>query len=133
MQRIATIARKLFEAGDASRTDIAIADANVQSARAELDIGRRTREETKSDYESITGMRVPSRLASLNTKRIVPTSLEEAVDMAMQYNPLVAASLHTAIAGKHAAKAERGRYGPQVNLYGNYNRDLYFVEIIKQK
>ena len=125
MQRIANIARKLFAAGDASRTDIAIADANVQSARAELDMARRSREETQVDYESITGKHAPARLTGLNIKSIVPASLEEAVDMAVRYNPVLASSLHVAQASKHAAKVERGRFGPQVNLYGNYDRDLY--------
>ncbi|MEE9313507.1 MAG: TolC family protein [Rhizobiaceae bacterium] len=125
MQRIAAIARKLFAAGDASRTDIAIADANVESARAEVDLARKTREETQSDFESITGMHAPSRLGTPNFKQLIPSSLEEAVEMAMRHNPTIASSVHSAMAGKHAAKAERGRYGPQVNLYGNYNRDLY--------
>ncbi|MEE9375135.1 MAG: TolC family protein [Rhizobiaceae bacterium] len=125
MQRIASIARKLFAAGEASKTDIAIADANVESARAEQDLARKTREETQSDYESVTGKHAPARLQLPNYKQYIPRSLEDAVDMAMRYNPTIAASLHAAVAGKHAARAERGRYGPQINLYGNYNRDLY--------
>ncbi len=125
MQRIEVIARKLFEAGDASRTDIAIAVANVQSARSELDLARRSREETKADYESVTGKQAPARLAGLNTGNVVPNSLEEAVDMAMRYNPALASSLQVATASKYAAKVERGRFGPQINMYGNYNYDFY--------
>ena len=125
MQRIAHIARKLYQAGDASRTDIAIAQANVEGARAELDLARKSREETSSDYVSITGKRVPSALAAPDYERMVPPSLESAIDMALNYNPTLASSLHSAIASKHAAKIERGRYGPQVNLYGGYTRELY--------
>ena len=55
MRRIQTVAQKLYEAGDASRTDVAIAAANVESAKAELDVARRTREETRADFESVVG------------------------------------------------------------------------------
>lgn len=125
MQQIAVGARKLFIAGDTSRTDIAIADANVQSAKAERDLARKSREETQADYESVTGKHAPKRLGSSKVGHLVPASRDDAVAMALQYNPTLAASLHTALASKHAAKAERGRFGPQVSLTGSYNRDLY--------
>lgn len=125
MQQISVIARKLFAAGDTSRTDIAVADANVQSAKAEKDLARKTREETQADFESVTGKHAPRKLGSSKVAHLVPTSRDAAVAMALKHNPTLAASLHTAHASSHAAKAERGRYGPQVSLTGAYNRDLY--------
>lgn len=125
MQRIAHIAGKLYEAGDASRTDIAIARANVESARAEVDLARKTREETLSDYESFTGTRAPSKLLAPNFRALVPHSVDIAVEMAMANNPTLNSSLHTALASDYAAKIERGKYGPKVDLFGSYNDPLY--------
>ena len=125
VNRIAHIARKLYEAGDASRTDIAIARANVESARAEVDLARKTREETLSDYESLTGQTAPQALSVSNYETLVPLSLEQAIDMAIANNPRLASSMHTAMARKYAARVERGRYGPKVDLYGSYNQDVY--------
>ena len=125
MQRIAHIAGKLYEAGDASRTDIAIARANVESARAEVDLARKTREETLSDYESFTGVKAPSNLMAPNFRALVPHSVEMAVELALAHNPTLNSSLHTAMASDFAAKAERGKYGPKVDLFGAYNEPHY--------
>ena len=125
MRRIAHIAEKLYEAGDASRTDIAIARANVESARAEVDLAQKTREETLNDYESYTGSHAPKRLLVPSFKSFVPQTVDQAVDMAIANNPTLVASLHTAIASGYAAKVERGKFGPKVDLYGSYNEPLY--------
>ena len=125
MQRIAHIAQKLYEAGDASRTDIAIARANVESARAEVDLAQKTREETLSDYESYTGANAPGRLLAPSFASFVPDTVDQAVNMAIANNPTLVASLHTALASGYAAKVERGKFGPKVDLYGSYNEPLY--------
>ena len=124
MQQIANIARRLFEAGDSSKTDIAIAQANVESARAELDLARKSREEVQAEFESITGKHAPRSLNGSVARDLVPSSLEEALATAVAHNPTLASSVHAALASKHAAKAERGRYGPQVNLFGSYNHEF---------
>ena len=124
-QRIAHIAQKLFEAGDSSRTDVAIATANVESARAELDLARKSREETLSDYESLTGKSAPAVLLQSNYQGLIPDSVDEAVEMAVTRNPTLIASRHTALAGTYAARIERGRFGPQFDLYGKYDQDVY--------
>jgi len=123
-QKIATIARRLFAAGDASRTDIAIADANVASARAEQDLATKSREEQRGDYESVTGHKAPRDLAIGNYQRFVPASKETAIELARANNPQLAAALETADASDYAAKAAMGRYGPQVNLFGSFQREV---------
>jgi outer membrane protein TolC len=125
MRRIAHIAEKLYEAGDASRTDIAIAYANVESALAEVDLARKTREETRTDYESVTGISAPEKLLEPTYSKFVPATVDQAVEMATADNPTLASSLHTALASNYAAKVERGRFGPKVDLYGAYNEPLY--------
>ena len=125
MQRIAHIAGKLYEAGDASRTDIAIARANVESARAEVDLARKTREETLSDYESFTGVKAPKNLLAPNFRALVPHSVDMAVELALANNPTLNSSLHTAMASDYAARVERGKYGPRVDLFGAYNEPLH--------
>lgn len=123
-QKIATIARRLFAAGDASRTDIAIADANVASARAELDLATKSREEQRGDYESITGHQAPHDLMIGNYHRFVPDTKDAAIELALANNPRLAAAFETADASDYAAKAAMGRFGPQVNLFGSFQRDV---------
>ena len=124
VKRILFIAKKLFKAGDASRTDIAIAQANVESARSELDVARRTREETQADYKSLTGKPAPRKLKLSKPENLVSATLEEAVATAMQNNPTLQSARHSAIASEHNAKVVRGRYGPQVDAFGRYDKYL---------
>lgn len=125
MKRIAHIAERLYEAGDASRTDIAIAQANVESARSEVDLAQKTREETLTDYESLTDTQAPGKLLAPAYAKFVPEDVDVAVAMAINNNPALVSSLHTAIASGFAAKAERGRFGPKVDLYSSYNEPVY--------
>ncbi len=130
MQRIAAIARRLYEAGDASRTDIAIAQANVESARAELDLARKTREETRADFESVTALTAPHRLELSKPETLVPASLDAAIDTALQNNPTIRAAEHNAVAARHNARAVRGRFGPQITAFGRY--DHYLEDSIQE-
>lgn len=125
MQRIADIARRLFEAGDASRTDIAIARANVESARAELDIGRRSREETQVDYASLTGHPAPKDLSLARPADLLPPSIDDAVNSALAANPALLSAQHSALASDYEALATRGRFGPQVSGFARYNHTLH--------
>ncbi len=123
--RIADIARRRFDAGDASRTDIAIADANVEIARSERDLARKMREELVAEYESLTGRVAPTNLSAPSVARYVPDTVGHAVELAQARNPALAAAWLEADAGAYDAKAVRGRFGPQASLYGNYSNELH--------
>jgi len=83
MRQVLKIANKLYEAGDTSKTDVAIAKANVESARSELDLARRSREETLADYKSVTGQAAPSSLSLSGAESLLPASLEQAIASAL--------------------------------------------------
>ncbi len=123
--RIAEIARRRFDAGEASRTDIAIADANVEAARSERDLARKMREELQTDYESLTGRAAPKTLSAPKVAHYVPDTIGHAVELAQARNPALAAAWLEADAGAYDAKAVRGRFGPQASLYGNYSQELH--------
>lgn len=125
MKRLLHIATRRYDAGDASRTDIAIAQGNLEGARAERDIARKSREEVAADYKSVVGDLAPGHLAPAHADQLVPDSVEEAIALARRHNPVLIATLHAADASAYAARAERGRYGPKVDLFGTYSQELY--------
>ena len=125
MQRIATAARRLFQAGDASRTDIALAQANVESARAELDLARKSREEVEIDFETLTGRPAPARLDLPVTRALMPATLADARAATLRLNPTIAAAHARADAQEQAARAETARFGPRVDLSGSVDHDIY--------
>ncbi|MFD0914908.1 TolC family protein [Pseudahrensia aquimaris] len=124
-KRITDISRRLFEGGDASRTDIAIAQANLESAKAELDIARRSREELEADYRSVTAREAAKHLRLQNIEKLLPKTVEEAVESALAYNPDLNAARHTALASESNAKVVRGQFGPQISAFGRYDKYLY--------
>ncbi|MEM8750170.1 MAG: TolC family protein [Pseudomonadota bacterium] len=125
MERISSVARRLYEAGDASRTDIAIAQANVEGALAEVETAIRSRDEVRADFETLTTGHAPDSLMLPDAERFVPSSLEEALASAQKNNPALQASRHSADAKHFSALVERGRHGPQINLYGGVDREFH--------
>ncbi|MEL6965875.1 MAG: TolC family protein [Pseudomonadota bacterium] len=125
MQRLVHIARRRYEAGDATRTDIAIAQGNLEGAKAELDIARKNSREIAADYKTIVGRRAPARLAVAHADGLVPPTIEAAVALARKHNPVLKAAFHSADASAYAARAEKGRFGPKVDLYGGYTHEMH--------
>jgi len=125
LDKLKVVAERLFAAGDASRTDIAIAQANVERARSEVNVARRTLDETRADYESLTGRKAPNKLSLSKPESLVPGDLESAIETALRNNPNLLAAEHSALASKHNAKIVRGQFGPQVNGFGNFQANLH--------
>ena len=133
MRQILSVAQRLFDAGDASRTDIEIARANVESALSEVENARRSREQSLADYKNLTGNAAPKRLNVGKLESLVPSSVDEAVNSALANNPSLLAAQETALAAVENAKAVRGRFGPQISGFGQYDRSLYNSSDTDQK
>ena len=123
LARVATVARALYGAGEVSRTDVAIARANVEAVAADRADAKRRLADAEASFTSLTGQPVP-RLLEL-PRGVGDHSLEGAVARAVADSPQLAAQDHGAEALAHAALAERGRFGPQVSGYANASHDVH--------
>ena len=123
LRRVATIAKALFRVGEVSRTDVAIAQANVEALAADRADALRRLADAEAGFASLTGRPAPKRL--LLPTKLAGLSMESAIARAVKGSHQLAAQDQGARALAHAALAERGRYGPQVSGYANLSRDLH--------
>ena len=126
LARVATVAKALYRAGEVSRTDVAIARANVEALAADRADAQRRLEDAVATYGSLTGREVPGKLVLPDAGSYAEgsDSLQSVIAAAVADNPTLAAQSHGAQALSHAALAERGRFGPQVSAYANANSAL---------
>ena len=120
-------ARALFEGGEASLADVAVAEANLEAARGELATARQALARANVEYRTRTGRPAPSRLVVPDTDRLVPDDVEEAVGAAMG-GPDVAAGFARADAARHSARAELGAAGPRVDLTASFGHRTDAIE-----
>lgn len=103
-------AQAKFEVGEGSRTDVAIAQAEFESALADVAAAQGQLETSKANYAHQVG-NVPGKLAAGNIILNVPTSYEEVLCVAKTHNPLITQA-------KYALEA------------AEYNVDLQFAELL---
>ena len=123
LRRVATVAKALFRAGEVSRTDVAIARANAEAVAADRADARRRLRDAEAEFASLTGTAAPDALHLPAGEETL--SLSSAVERAVAASHALGAQRLGADALRHAALAERGRWGPQVSGYLNAERDLH--------
>ena len=119
--------RALFAAGEASLADVAVAEANLESARGELAAGRQALDRARTEYRVRTGRPAPASLRAPDTDGLVPLDVERAVEAALR-GPDVEAGFRRADAARHDARAALGRAGPRVDLTASYGHRIDAIE-----
>lgn len=116
-------ARQRFKVGDVTRTDVAQAEARFSGAQAQLAQAQASLEASKAIYAEIIGT-IPGELESpRDVARIVPQSLDEALETARDRNPGIVSAEFALRQAESALKVARAGYLPQVGLSGQINRD----------
>lgn len=98
-----------FRAGESPSTDVAQADARLAEARAGLARAQGMQVSAQARFRNLTGLE-PADLQPLPANPPLPASLDEAMDAAIQANPMLAqteAGLRGAQAAARGARAER--------------------------
>ncbi len=106
-----------FEVGVVTRTDVSLAIARLEGARAALAGAEATREASEANYQFLTSLR-PGELAPPPPVPPLPASLEDAVAIALDGNPDIEAARHSERAASEAIEVARAQYRPQINLVG---------------
>ena len=123
MKRTLGAARALAAAGETSRADISLAEANLAAAKGELASGRQALHRARIEHRSLTGRDASSGLTMPNTDHLVPQDIDSVVANALARSPDVMAGWRTADAQRYAARATSGALGPNVSLTGALGRD----------
>ncbi|MEH6756447.1 MAG: TolC family outer membrane protein [Parasphingorhabdus sp.] len=110
-----------FEIGDLTRTDVAQSESRLEVAKGELETARANLISSKENYIALVGQ-VPGELQSPPPLPNLPESPDEAVDIALQFNPDLLAAKERSEAAEWDIKTARGVVKPTVSAYaqGSY-------------
>jgi outer membrane protein len=106
-----------FEVGVVTRTDVSLAKANLEGARASLAGAEAALETSLANYTFLTGL-VPGDFAPPPPVPTLPDTLESAVQLGLEVNPDMIAARHSERAAMEAIEAARAQGRPSVNLVG---------------
>lgn len=115
-QRNAAQAR--FDVGEGTRTDIALAQAQLESARASLLSAQAQYKSSVAVYVQIVGI-APKNLKSPSPNRkAIPGSSSAAVQVGLREHPSILSAQYTVDAAAFSVKAAEGTLLPSVTLQG---------------
>jgi len=109
-----------FDVGEVTRTDVSQARARRAGSVSSLDLARANLKGSRARYERVVGS-PPSNLVEPGVPvRIMPGSLDEALSIGLNENPLVIAALCREQAARHTVDIVRGELLPTLNLEASY-------------
>lgn len=114
-----------FEIGDLTRTDVAQSSARLELARGDLRSARANLVEARERYIRLVGHE-PNQLTPPPPMPSMPASAEEAVAVALQFNPDLLAAQERADAARYDIKVAGSTRLPTVELFtsGNFADSL---------
>lgn len=123
LERQQQAAKDRFEVGEITRTDVAQADARLSGALAGLASARADHEASLAEYARIVGMpaqdlEAPPAVAGL------PSTLEEAVAVALDLNPDLRQFKENEAAARQQVRIARADLLPQLSVVGRMARDI---------
>lgn len=109
-----------FDVGEVTRTDVSQARARRAGSVSSLDLARANLKGSRARYERVVGG-PPSNLVEPGVPRsVMPKSLDEAISIGINENPLVIASLYREQGARHTVDVVRGELLPTLNLEASY-------------
>ena len=109
-----------FAVGEVTKTDVAQAQARRALGQSDLDLARANLKSSRAVYEQVIG-HPPSHLVEPNPNtRLVPRSIDQAVEIGTKENPQVVAALYTEQAARYNVDQIRGELLPAAQLEATY-------------
>lgn len=112
-----------FEVGEGTRTDVSQAEARYAEAQANLNSAVADLNASRAVYEQVVGIEARNLSASTPIGKLMPRSVEEAIRMGEEYQPLLRQAQHQVDAALYNVKAIEGEQLPTVTLEGSVGRD----------
>jgi outer membrane protein len=123
-------AQDRFAVGEVTRTDVAQAEARRADAVSRLDAARANLRTSRGAFQQVVG-HPPSNLSWAGPPdNFLPNTLEEAIGIGNNEDPLVVASLYREQSAKYLVERIRGELLPTVELQASYDdrfNDGFFV------
>jgi len=117
-----TRARRRLSLQETTRTDVAQAEALRAVALADLAAAKGRLRAARAEYVEVVG-HAPAKLRQpRNPQRLLPNTLNSALDIAMREHPGIVSALYVEQAARNSVDEARGRLLPQVDLQAAYGK-----------
>jgi outer membrane protein len=114
--------RDRFAVGEVTRTDVAQSEASLAQGNSEAFVAQSNLQTSLANYRQFIGEQPKSLSPAQPLEKLVPRSLEQAINLSQNQHPSIMAALHNADAAELAVKLAEGQLYPTVGLTGNVNR-----------
>jgi outer membrane protein len=121
--------QRRLELGERTKTDLSQSDARLAEARATLSRAQQRAAESATRFRSFVGV-LPDALAPLPPLQRLPSNRDEAIDLAMQFNPRVRQKKLSAQVARHQVNAAKGALLPSVDFVASANKRDEIVQIL---
>lgn len=114
--------RDRFRVGEVTRTDVAQSESRLAQARAQASAAEGTLKASIATYRQRVGVE-PKRLSPAQpVERLLPKSIESAVQLSQSEHPLITAALHGVDQQQLQVKVFEGELYPTVTLSGSLSK-----------
>jgi outer membrane protein len=113
--------RDRFSVGEVTRTDVAQAEARRAGAVSALDFARSNLRTSRANFERTVGYPPRSLADQAVPDRLLPKSLNDAVDITMREQPTIVAALYNEQSARHNVDLIWGELLPSVRLDARYS------------
>lgn len=115
-------AKDRFDVGEGTRTDVSQADARRAEAQANLNTALANLNTSRAVYRQIVGTEAKNLSADTSISRMVPRSIDEALKISEDQQPLIRQSQNLVDAAIFAVKTVEGEMLPTVSVEGSVSR-----------
>ncbi len=118
LSRQTTAARDRFEVGEGTRTDVSQAEARRAEAQSLLDEAIANLSTAEATYRQLTGLTARNLVDNINETRLLPPSLDAALNLGQQRHPAILAALFAVDQQLYNVSALEGQFLPSLSLNG---------------
>lgn len=115
-------AQDRFEVGEGTRTDVSQAEARQATSQSALNFAVANAAASEARFRQFTGLTPKSLRADFNPERLIPATLDAAVETGQQGHPAIFATLFDVDTAQFNVKSLEGQFLPSVNVVGQVGR-----------
>ena len=116
-----------FDVGEVTRTDVAQAEARRAESLATLAAAQANLKTSRAAYEQIIGHPPGNLVTPPSIRRLLPSTLNDAMTLGDGENPIILAAVYTEEASLYAVQQIMGELLPQVTLEAQYQQRFGFL------
>ena len=123
LRQLLSQTERRFKDSDVTQTDVALSRSRFAGATVTLEAARANYKASRARFEEVVGLAPANLRYPRLPLRLLPPSLEAALDAANEESPIIGAAYFREIAAHHAANTITGELLPEIGINGSYSHE----------